>query len=159
MKAFPLLLFLLLAGCETSQRVAKIFEPDPNKPKPPPPHLDPTRRDWWDRSIRPHDGLHAYHVQVEISDPGSRIEINDEHVGTLTNTLGEIIVWGDNIGRWRKSENVIIANPVRPGQHQQRKIFHRDEDIPRRLYFDLKLVPPPAPPDSGNKNVNINVNH
>lgn len=148
-----LALSLFVSGCETSN----LFQADPNKPKPLPPHLDQSRRDWWDRSIRPHDGLHAYRVQVEASDAGTRIEVNDEMVGTLTNTTDEIIVWGDNIGRWRQA-SVVVANPVRAGQHQQRKFFAREENIPRRVYFDLNLVTPPTPADSGNKNVNINVN-
>ena len=141
MKPLVLLALLtLLCGCET----ANLFSRDPNAPKPP---ADPNRRDWYDRSLGERDGLRGYRVVVEVSDPGCRIEVNGEHVATLTNTLGEIILWGEPDGRFRPRRFAnIIANPVHPGQHQQAKYFPAGDDrmIPRRLYFDLKLEPTKA---------------
>ena len=107
--------------------------------------LDPNARDWYDRGLGNRDGYRGYHVAVEVSDPGCRIEVNGEHIATLTNTIGEIILWGDSDGRFRGDQVVkIVANPVKPGQHQQSKIFSSINDrvpVPRRLYFDLNLEP------------------
>jgi len=122
--AFVLALFFLV-GCES------------------PAPLDPNSRDWYDRGLGERDGFRGYRVSVEISDPGCRIEVNGEHVATITNTVGEIILWGDPDGKFRGDQVVrIMANPVKPGQHQQSKVFSSLDErvpVPRRLYFDLNL--------------------
>jgi hypothetical protein len=104
---------------------------------------DQNRKDWYDRALGKRDNCWGYRVVVEVSDPGCRIEINKEHVATLTNTVGEIILWGYSDGRFRKNQVVrIVANPVRPGQNQQTKTFFNTagrEPIPHQIYFDLNL--------------------
>ena len=72
--------------------------------------------------------------------------MNDEHVATITNTVGEIILWGYSDGRFRKEQVVrVVANPVKPDQHQQIKVFRtiagERPKIPHRLFFELNLGP------------------
>lgn len=115
-------------------------------------HINPG----YDESIPEQRGQRAYHVHVEVSDPGCHIEVNEQLVATLAEKTGEITVWAHDDGNIHEKYLLIVANPVKPGQHQQRKIFFEHAAVPRSLYFDLNLVPPP--PDTGNKNVNINAN-
>jgi len=101
---------------------------------------------WYDRELGKRDNYWGYRVAVEVSDPGCRIEVNNEHVATITNTVGEIILWGYSDGRFRQNQLVhILAYPVKHGQYQQSKHFYnRDRDrepIPHRIYFDLNLEP------------------
>ena len=124
---FIALVFFFLVGCET---------PTPS---------DPNARDWYDRGLGNRDGYRGYRVAVEVSDPGCRIEVNEEHIATITDKVGEIILWGDSDGRFRGNQITrIVANPVKPGQHQQSKIFSSSAErtpVPHRLYFDLNLQP------------------
>ena len=142
-RALLLVLLSIFCGCETPSTL--------------PPHLQPGRVDWWDRSLGQRDGLRAYHVQVEVTEAGSKIEVNGELVTTLTNTTGEIILWADGNGTFRNNlVTVVRANPVRAGQYPQTKTFSsalQRTYVPRQLYFNLSMVPA----DAG-KNVNINVN-
>ena len=112
----------------------------------------------FDESIPEWHGKRAYHVRVEVSDPGCHIEVNGQLATTLTNTVGEILVWAHTDGNIHDKYLLVVANPVKPGQHQQRKIFRDGDGVPHSLYFDLNLVPGSLPDLFGNKNVNINVN-
>ena len=98
---------------------------------------------WYDPTLGNRDRCWGYRVAVEVSDPGCRIELNGELVATLTNTVGEIVLWGARDGKFRGKQTVrIVANPVKAGQNQQTKTFYNireRERIPRRLYFDLNL--------------------
>ena len=141
--------FFILCGCETGP-VSKLFPPEPNTAE--------NRRDWWDRSLGQRDGRRGYRVPVEVSDAGCHIEINDELVATLTNRVGEIIVWAHDDGQIHESRLVIVANPVLPGQFQQRKVFLEHDRVPRRLYFDLRLAAPTNGPGPQNVNINANIN-
>ena len=123
---FAILVFIVL-GCRT--------RPDmPAKPL-----------SWYDPALGKRDKFWGYRVGVEVSDPGCRIELNGEHITTLTNTVGEIILWGHSDGKFRGKQVVrIVANPVKPGQSQQSKNFfniNERERIPRNIYFDLNLEP------------------
>ena len=116
MKAPLFAILLLLTGCEALQQSndsAKLA-----------PHLDPNRVDWWDRSIPHRDGFRAYHVAVEITSPGSRIEVNGEHVATIAGTTGEVVLWADANGTFRNNQLVsIVANPTKVGEFRQTKVF------------------------------------
>jgi len=111
----------LLAGCELLQ------PPGPNKPKP----------------LRGPRGSYGYKVEVLTSEPGSKIEVNQEYIGDSPIT---ITLYGDNDGTFRRPMDYIIrAYPVKPGQNLQWKFYtgggdHIEEDrIPKRIYFDLNL--------------------
>lgn len=89
------------------------------------------------------DGTVAYSIHVESSEPGARIEINDDNVGV---TPMDIKVFGDRDGTFHNfgsSDFVIRVHPVRQGQSVQAKIFRtggwfaQEDRIPSRLYFDL----------------------
>jgi hypothetical protein len=118
---------ILLTGCQTSTAPT-----------------DPNAKDWYDRSLGKRENCWGYRVMVEVSDPGCRIELNDEHIATITNTVGEVILWGYKDGRLRQEQVVrLVANPVKPGQNQQVKVFRTVDGerakIPRRIFFDLNL--------------------
>lgn len=91
------------------------------------------------------NGTIGYQMQIEVSDPGARVEINDEYVGTAPL---EVRVWGDPDGTFHNfgsSDYVISVFPVRDGQNRQTKVFRtggwfsQEDRIPKRLYFDLNL--------------------
>gem|GEM_PF-1230240 len=89
------------------------------------------------------NGTIAYHVKVEASDPGARIEVNDEYVGV---TPADVRIWGDRDGTFHNfgsSDFVIRVHPVRDGQTTQAKVFRtggwfgQEDRVPQRLFFDL----------------------
>ena len=89
------------------------------------------------------DGTIAYFVDVETSDPGSRIEANNEDVGKSPMQLK---IYGDKDGSFHNfgSYNYTVrAYPVKQGQFIQTKVFHTggfftgEDKIPKRIYFDL----------------------
>jgi len=94
---------------------------------------------------QPKDAI-AYMVSVETSEPGARIEVNDDYIGKAPLTLK---VWGDKNRRFRNlggGHCVIKAYPVQAGQTVQTKIFRTGgapfapvDIIPQRLFFDLNL--------------------
>ena len=91
-------------------------------------------------------GAIAYMVSVETSEPGARIEVNDDYVGNAPLTLK---VWGDKKRRFRSlggGHFVIKAYPVQAGQTVQTKRFRTGgapfapvDIIPKHLFFDLNL--------------------
>jgi len=92
------------------------------------------------------DGTVAYHVQVESSEPGARVEVNDDYVGT---TPVKVRVWGDPDGTFHNfgsSEFVIRVFPAGEG-HVQTKVFRtggwfsQEDRVPGRLFFDLRQKP------------------
>jgi len=117
----PLLLLALLtavAGCATSSRSVNDAERGPQ-------------------------GTIAYLMRVESSEPGARIEVNEEDVGK---TPMDVRVWGDPDGTFHNfgaSEFVIRVFPVREGQSVQTKVFRtgkwfsQEDRVPKKLYFDL----------------------
>jgi hypothetical protein len=103
----------------------------------------------------------AYHVLIEASEPGARIEANGEYVGQTPVTLK---IFGDRDGTFHDFGSyhyVIQALPIATNQFAQVRLFgtgrgwsHEDR-IPERIYFDMTrpvpmyLLPPPnyyAPP-------------
>lgn len=89
------------------------------------------------------DGTIAYYVEVESSEAGARVEVNEDHVGS---TPIKIRIWGDEDGTFHNfgtSDFVIKVIPAREG-HVQTKVFRtggwfaQEDRVPTRLYFDLK---------------------
>ncbi len=96
-----------------------------------------------DNAERGREGTIAYHVQIESSEPGARIEANSDYVGKTPMTL---TIFGDKDGTFHNfgsSDYVIKVYPVKPGQHVQTKAFRtggywsQEDKIPGRLFFDL----------------------
>ena len=94
---------------------------------------------------RGRDGTIAYNVLIESSEPGVRIEANNDYIGNTPLTLK---IFGDKDGTFHNFgsyDYVIRALPVKPGQHVQTKVFHtgqwfRDEDkIPKRVFFEMGI--------------------
>ena len=112
---FPALLVLLMAGCTGT--------PVPRGEKGP-------------------DGTIAYYVRIESTEPGSRVEVNDDTVGK---TPLDLRVWGDRDGTFHNfgsSDFVVRVFPVREGQGVQTKSFRtggwfgQEDTIPKHLFFD-----------------------
>ncbi|MFN7141982.1 MAG: PEGA domain-containing protein [Limisphaerales bacterium] len=88
-------------------------------------------------------GTIAYHVEVESSEPGARIEVNNEYIGKTPLTLK---IWGDKDGTFHNfgtPDYVIKCYPVGTNQFVQTKTFRTgfwfmpEDRIPSRIYFDL----------------------
>ncbi|MDB6110804.1 MAG: hypothetical protein JWR69_2554 [Pedosphaera sp.] len=113
---------LVLAGCSTSNN--KVQKPE-----------------------RGPEGTIAYNVEIESSDPGARVEANNEAVGKAPMTLK---IFGDRDGTFHNFGSyhyTIIAYPVRSGQQPQTKDFHTggwftpEDRVPKKLFFDFGPVP------------------
>jgi hypothetical protein len=96
------------------------------------------------------DGTIAYHVDIETSEPGARVELDNESVGVSPLSLK---IFGDRDGTFHNFSGpfcVIRVYPVRPGQYVQTKrfltggFFASQDRIPSKLYFDLSLQPGPT---------------
>jgi hypothetical protein len=92
-------------------------------------------------------GTIAYLVEVESSEPGARIEADNEYVGKTPLTLK---VFGDKDGTFHNFGSyhyTITAHPVRPGQQSQTKDFRTggwftpEDRIPKKIFFDFGPVP------------------
>jgi hypothetical protein len=113
-----------------------------------------------EQSKRPRgpNGTYAYEIKVETSDPGSKIEVNNDYLGEAPLT---ITVFGDQDGTFHGGMDYEIrALPTKGGQHVQVKRFSgggwfgREDRIPSRIFFDLNLVP------IGNKStIDVNINN
>ncbi len=88
-------------------------------------------------------GTIAYYVQLESSESGARIEVNNDYVGKTPMTLK---IWGDKDGTFHNfgsQEYIIRAFPLNTNQFIQTKAFRtggwfsQEDKIPTRLYFDL----------------------
>lgn len=98
------------------------------------------------------DGTIAYYVQVECSEPGTKIEANGDYLGTAPLTVK---IWGDRDGTFHNFGSytyTIRALPVRPGQQVQTKEFRTggwftpEDMIPKRGYLDFGPAGGPATP-------------
>lgn len=104
----------------------------------------------------PH-GTMAYNVTVESSEPGVRVEVNNEPVGTTPLTLK---IFGDPDGTFHdfgSYEYVVRAFPLHTNQFVQTRVFRTgkmftpEDYIPHQIYFDMNQPPtvyvvPPVPP-------------
>ena len=89
------------------------------------------------------NGTIAYLVQIEATEPGARIEANDDYVGTTPVTLK---IFGDRDGTFHNfgsQEYIIRALPLNTNQTAQTKVFRtggwfsQEDQIPHRLFFDM----------------------
>jgi hypothetical protein len=101
----------------------------------------------------PH-GTMAYLVSIEASEPGVRIEANNQSIGTAPVTLK---IFGDPDGTFHDFgayEYIIQAFPVKTNQFVQTRVFRTgkmfepEDRIPRQIYFDMNQPPPAYPPPS-----------
>jgi hypothetical protein len=122
-----LLLTLTLCGCATSDTNTTASKP----PKP----------------ERGTDGTIAYLVEVESSEPGARIEANNEYIGKTPTTLK---IFGDKDGTFHNFGSyhyTVTAYSIRPGQQPQTKDFRTggwftpEDRIPKKLFFDFGPLP------------------
>ena len=101
----------------------------------------------------PH-GTIAYDVLVEASEPGARIEANGENLGDAPLHLK---IFGEKDGLFHDFGAyyyVIRAYPLTSNQFVQTRVFltgHEDtpqDQIPRRIYFDMNQKQPEPPAGS-----------
>ena len=113
---------LLLAGCETT---------------PPGAELGPY-------------GTIAYHVSIEASEPGVRIEVNGQNVGTTPLNLK---IFGNKDGTFHDFGSyyfVVRALPLHTNEYVQMRVFGTGrhwtpkDRIPPRIYFNMTQPPPPV---------------
>jgi len=97
------------------------------------------------------DHTMAYHVQIEASEPGVRIEANQQYVGNAPLTLK---IFGDPDGTFHDFGSyyyIIQAIPTKTNQFVQTAVFRTghlfspEDRIPRRIYFDMNQPPAPNP--------------
>jgi len=102
------------------------------------------------RPERGPQGTIAFFVEIESSEPGARIEANDEYIGKTPTTLK---IFGDKDGTFHNFGSyhyIVTAHPVRPGQQPQTKDFRTggwftpEDMIPKRIFFDFGPVAEPA---------------
>ena len=89
------------------------------------------------------NGTIAYMVQVETSEPGMRIEVNNDYIGKTPLTLK---IFGDKDGTFHNfgsSEYIVRALPANTNQFMQTKVFRtggwfsQEDKVPSRIYFDM----------------------
>jgi hypothetical protein len=88
------------------------------------------------------DGTIAYHVQIESSEPGARVEANGDYVGNTPTTLK---IFGDKDGTFHNfgsSDFIIQVTPQNTNHFPQTRVFRtggwfsQEDQIPKRLFFD-----------------------
>ena len=88
-------------------------------------------------------GTIAYLVQVESSEPGVRIEANNDYIGKTPCTLK---IFGDKDGTFHNFgsyEYIIRAFANNTNQFTQTKVFRtggwfsQEDRVPSRIYFDM----------------------
>ena len=119
---------LALAGCATSNSTAPMPERGP-------------------------DGTIAYIVEVESSEPGARIEANNDYVGKTPCTLK---IFGDKDGTFHNFGTyhyTVTAYPVSSEHQAQTKDFRTggwftpEDRIPKKIFFDFRAVPEVQKPE------------
>src|SRR5262245_45345499 len=92
------------------------------------------------------NGTIAYLVEIESSEPGARVEADNEYVGKTRCTLK---IFGDKDGTFHNFGSyhyTITAYPVSQGLQPQTKDFRTggwftpEDRIPKKLYFDFRPV-------------------
>ena len=88
-------------------------------------------------------GTIAYYVQVESSEPGVRIEADNDYIGKTPLTLK---IFGDKDGTFHNfgsSDYIIRAYPLSTNQYIQTKVFRtggwfsQEDKVPSHIYFDM----------------------
>lgn len=97
------------------------------------------------------DGTMAYNVAIESSEPGVRIEANNQYIGTTPLTLK---IFGDTDGTFHdfgSPEYIVQALPLSTNQFTQTAVFRTghlfegEDRIPTRIFFDMNQPPRPQP--------------
>src|SRR5262245_33834420 len=98
----------------------------------------------------PH-GTMAFHVLLEASEPGARIEANGESIGNTPITLK---IFGNPDGTFHDFGSyyyLIQAMPLVTNQFPQTRVYRTGrywspkDHIPEKIYFDMNVnTPPPA---------------
>jgi len=93
-------------------------------------------------------GSIAYQIHVEASEPGTKIEWNNEYMGVAP---CDVEVFGDKNGQFMNlgtAYGVLRALPSIQGQYTQRKAFYfgfsegkSGDHIPKQVFFEMSLVP------------------
>ena len=98
------------------------------------------------------NGTMAYYVPVEASEPGVRIEVNGQDVGTAPLKLK---IWGDPDGTFHDFGSyyyVVRALPSATNQFTQTMAYNTgrawgvEDRIPSQIYFDMSKPPSERPP-------------
>ena len=101
------------------------------------------------------NGTMAYQVQIEASEPGVRIEANQQYVGNAPLILK---IFGDPDGTFHDFGSyyyIIQALPTQTNEFVQTAVFRTghlfsgEDRIPRRIYFDMHQPPTPNPYEPG----------
>lgn len=88
-------------------------------------------------------GTYAYNVPIEASEPGTKIEVNYQVVGTAPLTVK---IFGDRDGTFHNfgsDEYTVRGYPPGTNQYPQTKIFRtgafsiKDDKIPAKIFFDF----------------------
>ena len=102
----------------------------------------------------PH-GTMAYDVLVEASEPGARIEANGENIG---NAPLHLKIFGDTDGTFHDFGSyfyIVRAFPLTTNQYVQTRVFRTgrgftpEDQIPKRIYFDMNQPAPTYGPLEG----------
>jgi hypothetical protein len=97
-------------------------------------------------------GTIAYFVEVDASEKGARIDVDNEHIGSAPTVWK---VFGDKDGTFHDFGNFdhkVTAYPISGGLQPQTKAFKTgrflsgEDRIPKKIYFDFSQ--PPAPSDA-----------
>jgi hypothetical protein len=97
------------------------------------------------------DGTIAYEVLIEASEPGARIEANQQTIG---NTPVKLKIFGDKDGTFHdfgSFEYVIQAFPLVTNQFVQTRVYHTgrlftpEDHIPQHIQFDMNQNTPVYP--------------
>jgi hypothetical protein len=92
---------------------------------------------------RGREGTIAYYVQVEASEPGVRIEADNDYIGTTPLTLK---IFGDKDGTFHNfgsQEYVVKAFPSNTNHFVQTRVFNTgrwfgpEDRVPKQIYFDM----------------------
>jgi hypothetical protein len=88
-------------------------------------------------------GTIAYYVDVESSEPGVRIEVNNDYIGRTPLKLKIFVDRDGTFHNFGMDDYVIEAFPEKTNQFKQLKVFRtgrwfqQEDRIPSRVYFDM----------------------
>jgi hypothetical protein len=90
------------------------------------------------------DNTVAYNVPVDASEPGARIQVNGEFVGSTPMTLK---IWGDRDGTFHNFGSydfIVRAYPPGKDRRSVTKVFHtgalmaQEDRIPEKIHFQFE---------------------
>jgi hypothetical protein len=96
------------------------------------------------------EGTVVYEVPVDASEPGARIEVNGESMGTTPMVLN---IFGDRDGTFHNFgsyDYIVRAHPPGTGRRSVTKVYRtgalmaKEDRIPDKIYFDFGPNPQPS---------------